>query len=162
MNKTEKKHHIVDILFILALFCVFAVSALMLSVLGSNVYQKTVESMSENHSSRTAIAYITEKVRQNDVFDSVSITTLQGVDALALSQTVEDIPYCTYLYLHDGCLKELFVRTDIQVSSDLLTAGTEILEAEDFSLEQVTPSLLRFSLTPKDCSSATIYIYLHS
>ena len=42
-NRNQEKHFIVDILFVLALFGVFAVSALALVTIGADVYQHTVE-----------------------------------------------------------------------------------------------------------------------
>ena len=45
-NKNQEKHFIVDILFVLALFGVFAVSALALVTIGADVYQHTVEDIS--------------------------------------------------------------------------------------------------------------------
>ena len=74
-NRNQEKHFIVDILFVLALFGVFAVSALALVTIGADVYQHTVEDMSVNYESRTAVSYILEKVRQNDTADSISLTT---------------------------------------------------------------------------------------
>ena len=64
-NRNQEKHFIVDILFVLALFGVFAVSALALVTIGADVYQHTVEDMGVNYESRTAVSYILEKVRQN-------------------------------------------------------------------------------------------------
>ena len=72
-DKTQEKHFIVDILFVLALFGVFAVSALSLVTIGADVYQHTVEDMSVNYDSRTAVSYIMEKVRQSDTADSISL-----------------------------------------------------------------------------------------
>ena len=42
-HQKQEKHFIVDILFVLALFGVFAVSALALVTIGADVYQHTVE-----------------------------------------------------------------------------------------------------------------------
>lgn len=47
-----------DILFVLALFGVFAVSALSLVTIGADVYQHTVEDMSVNYDSRTAVSIL--------------------------------------------------------------------------------------------------------
>lgn len=41
-KSNEPSRHIVDILFVLALFCVFAASALMLVTIGANVYKQTL------------------------------------------------------------------------------------------------------------------------
>ena len=98
----QEKHFIVDILFVLALFGVFAVSALSLVTIGADVYQHTVEDMSVNYESRTAVSYITEKVRQNDAADSILLTTLENVPALCMVSQLDGDTYCTYLYLYDG------------------------------------------------------------
>ena len=57
-HQKQEKHFIVDILFVLALFGVFAVSALALVTIGADVYQHTVEDMGVNYESRTAVSYI--------------------------------------------------------------------------------------------------------
>ena len=58
MNNKNDNRHMVDILFVIALFCVFALSALMLVIIGSNVYKKTVTNMDNNFDSRTSFSYI--------------------------------------------------------------------------------------------------------
>lgn len=40
MNVKQEKNHIVDVLFVLALFVVFTLSALVLVILGANVYRQ--------------------------------------------------------------------------------------------------------------------------
>ena len=60
-HQKQEKHFIVDILFVLALFGVFAVSALALVTIGADVYQHTVEDMGVNYESRTAVSYIMEQ-----------------------------------------------------------------------------------------------------
>ena len=78
MNMKQERKHIVDVLFVLALFVVFTLSALVLVILGANVYRQTVRYMDENYNARTAYSYLTEKVRQNDLYDSISIGELEG------------------------------------------------------------------------------------
>ena len=109
-HQKQEKHFIVDILFVLALFGVFAVSALALVTIGADVYQHTVEDMGVNYESRTAVSYIMEKVRQNDTADSIFLTDLENVPALCMLSEIDEETYCTYLYLYDGHLKELFMR----------------------------------------------------
>lgn len=71
-----QKGHVVDFLFTLALFCVFAASALMVVVIGANVYRQTVRGMDSNYDSRTSLTYLTEKVRQNDAANAVTIRSV--------------------------------------------------------------------------------------
>ena len=88
-NLEQEKHFIVDILFVLALFGVFAVSALALVTIGADVYQHTVEDMGVNYESRTAVSYIMEKVRQNDTADSIFLTDLENVPALCMLSEID-------------------------------------------------------------------------
>ena len=75
-HQKQEKHFIVDILFVLALFGVFAVSALALVTIGADVYQHTVEDMGVNYESRTAVSYIMEKVRKPTVLTSICMTDI--------------------------------------------------------------------------------------
>ena len=52
MNQRNENKHMVDVLFVIILFCVFAVSALILVMIGANVYKKTVNDMDSNFNSR--------------------------------------------------------------------------------------------------------------
>ena len=162
MNTKQERNHIVDVLFVLALFVVFTLSALVLVILGANVYRQTVSYMDENYTARTAYSYLTEKVRQNDLYDSVSIGELEGTTALVLTQEINDTTYATYLYLHEGNLRELFMRQGSDIGSDPLSAGQEILPLKDWTPEMAGDHLLHIALTLQDHPQKELYIYLHS
>ena len=49
----KQKAHIIDVLFVLALFGVFAVSAMMVIILGTGVYNNTLESAQTHFDART-------------------------------------------------------------------------------------------------------------
>lgn len=162
MNTKQEKNHIVDVLFVLALFVVFTLSALVLVILGANVYKQTVRYMDENYNARTAYSYLTEKVRQNDMYDCISIEELEGITALALTQEINETAYITYLYLHEGNLRELFMRQGSDIGSDPLSAGKKILPLNDWSLEMVNNRLLHITLTLEDRTQKELYISLRS
>lgn len=162
MNTKQERNHIVDVLFVLALFVVFTLSALVLVILGANVYKQTVSYMDENYTARTAYSYLTEKVRQNDLYDSVSIGELEGTTALVLTQEINDTTYATYLYLHEGSLRELFMRQGSDIGSDPLSAGQEILPLKDWTPEMAGDHLLHIALTLEDNTQKELYISLHS
>ena len=157
----QEKHFIVDILFVLALFGVFAVSALALVTIGADVYQHTVENMGVNYESRTAVSYIMEKVRQNDTAGSVSLTTLDEVPALCMLSMIDDETYCTYLYLYDGHLKELFMREGTSLGGQVLPAGTDIMELQEFTLSYASDDLIQVSLRTASGESHTFYVHIH-
>lgn len=162
MKLKQENRHIVDVLFVLALFCVFAISALMLLIIGANVYQKTINDMDANYNSRTAFSYITEKIRQNDTSSAVSIGTLEGHPALILSQEVDGKLYNTYLYEYDGYLTELFTGSTQDLGSNILKAGHPLFPLKDFDITKVDSSLYRFVLTTEESSPITLYIRTNS
>lgn len=162
MNTKQEKNHIVDVLFVLALFVVFTLSALVLVILGASVYRQTVRYMDENYTSRTAYSYLTEKVRQNDLYDSISLGQLEGTEALVLTREVNDATYATYLYLHEGSLRELSMRQGRDIGTDPLSAGQEILPLTDWTLEMTGEHLLHIELTLEDNSRKELFIALRS
>jgi len=162
MKPKQERNHIVDVLFVLALFVVFTLSALVLVILGANVYRQTVNYMDENYNARTAYSYLTEKVRQNDLYDSVSVGELEGTTALVLTREINGATYATYLYLHKGSLRELFMRQGSDIGSDPLSAGQEILPLKDWDLEMARDHLLHIALTLADDTHKELYISLRS
>uniref|UniRef100_UPI0040572637 DUF4860 domain-containing protein n=1 Tax=Acetatifactor sp. TaxID=1872090 RepID=UPI0040572637 len=170
ISTNQEKRFIVDILFVLALFGLFTLSALMLVTIGSEVYRHTVDDMGNNYETRTAVAYITEKIRQNDYittetsdsdYDNISISNLDGKQALMLSQTFNDEVYCTYLYLHEGYLKELFMKSDSYLGDNAAAAGQNICELSSFSMEQVSDNLLSLQITTPTGESHKIFVSTH-
>ena len=162
MNHKEEKRHVVDVLFVLALFCVFAISALMLVTIGANVYQKTVNNMDTNYSSRTAFSYVTEKIRQNDETQTISIGTLEGRPAIILTQEIDDRQFNTYLYEYEGYLTELFTSADLNLGGDILKAGHQLIPLKDFVITEINPSLYRFILSTTKEQSVSLYISTQS
>ncbi len=162
MFKKQEGNHIVDVLFVLFLFGVFTLSALILVTLGANVYQNTVSHMSQNFDSRTASSYLTEKIRQNDLYDSIAIEPLEGVEALVFTQSFNGTEYGTYIYLYDGSLRELFMRKGSSIGTNPLAAGATILPLADFQAQFVEDRLLCLKLTTVYGQEKTIYASTHS
>lgn len=161
----REKHFIVDVLFVLALFGLFAVSALILVTIGANVYKRTVDDMSANYETRTSVSYIAEKIRQNDTLslsseDGISITELSREPALLLEQDINGEAFYTYLYYYDGYLKELFVRKGSFIGSNSLTAGQNIMELSSFSLKQPMPQLISIQMTTPGNTEKQLFIHL--
>lgn len=155
MNSGNERRHMVDILFVLTLFCVFAVCSILLIAVGAKVYQNTLDSMETHFTSTTSLSYITEKIRQNDYSGKVCIEEFGGNDALVLLNEYNDEEYCTYIYSYAGQLKELFTKKDINLSPE---AGRNILEISDFSITEVDEGLFAITLVDASHRSETILI----
>ena len=157
----EEKYnrHIIDILFVIALFCIFAMSAVFLISIGADIYGKTVSNMDDNFNDRTAYAYVMEKIRQSDAEGSLSVGELQGSPALLISQVKDDTRYITYLYEYNGFLKELMVRSDVPLGPE---AGQDIIAVSSFSLQKVNDRLYEFFITADSGKSYQLYVAARS
>ncbi len=159
MDFKGDKNHMVDILFVLTLFFVFALSALTLVVLGANVYRSTVNHMDESFTDRTSYAYISQKLRQNDETGTVSISEFGGSDACVFTQEINNTVYNTYIYEYEGSLYELLARADADMGPQ---DGTKILDLEDFEIEEVTPRLYKIHLAFNDGQTMNLYLSSHT
>ena len=159
MNKQTYQQHMIDILFVLSLFCVFAVSSALLILFGADIYKKTVQQMENNYSTRTSIAYITEKIRQSDIEHAIKIISQDDTQILMLTNIINNVPYATSLYEYDGYLYELFARTDLKLPLD---AGQPIMELHSLSFSQIEPNILEITLSIDNESIQTIYVSTHS
>ncbi len=166
----QEKHFMVDILFVLALFGLFTVSALMLVTIGSEVYRHTVDDMNTNWETRTAVSYITEKIRQNDnmiadtqayTTKNISVSTFYERPVLILTQVIDDETYHTYLYMHEGYLKELFVKSDSYIGENMLSAGQNIVELFAFGTEQISDNLIYIKIITQTGQLQEFYVSTH-
>lgn len=129
----KQKNHVVDLLFSLALFCVFAASALTIVIMGADVYQKSVNDMNRNSTIRTSLSYLSEKIHQNDAENGIRIDQLNDLPSLVLTQNLNGETYETWIYTYDGMLCE--IMTDLE-NGFTPEEGQPILEIGSFSLEQ--------------------------
>ena len=160
MNTKDKNNqHIVDILFVIALFCIFVLSAIFLISIGATIYSKTMSNMSSNFDSRTAVAYIVEKVHQSDEAGNVSIGEFNGQKALIISSYSAGREYKTYIYEFEGELKELMSRADVTLSCE---AGQPIIKVDSFTIENVCDDLIKCHIDMPDDKNYTFYVTLHS
>ena len=155
MTNKRQKNYMVDFIFTLSLFGVFAIAALLVVVIGANVYRSTVNTQDTNAVKRTSVAYVAEKIRQNDVSDSIFVGDVEGAPALVLNSTYGENIYSTYIYMYDGNLRELFVRAS---DSPSLIAGQIITGISGFSIESVSDQLYYISITDKDGENLSLYI----
>lgn len=162
-NSKYFSKHIIDILFVLGLFCVFAASSVILIIFGADIYKKIVSNMQNNFSERTCTAYITEKIHQSDEYDSIEITDFAGLHTLSMKCYINDTEYTTRLYEYNGYLYELFSRTDIELTPD---AGKQVVALHDLKFEMISDNLIKISYynnTSDDYDNFTnFYVSVHS
>ncbi|MBS6195083.1 MAG: DUF4860 domain-containing protein [Clostridiales bacterium] len=152
--RTQRKHAI-DLIFPIALFFVFAVSALAVILIAADIYRSNTSRSQERSQTRISLSYITEKIRQNDAEGMISIGSLGDRDSLVLKQEINDAVYVTYIYEYEGMLKELFIKDGVE---PLPENGKDIIEISSFSMEQLSDGLFTFTAVSSSGLSDSITI----
>lgn len=159
MQANTKHRHMIDFIFPVALLFVFALSALIVIMIAVRVYQSSADNSFLNYTSRTGLSYISEKVHQNDEDGAIYLGKFDGKDALVMTQAVGEDTYYSYIYADNKELKELYVKEGAVAEA---SAGHKIMEISDFTMEQVSDNLLRFSCTDRNHSTASTIIGIRS
>lgn len=160
--RKKPQPHTIDTLFTVLLLLSFLLFSMLVAGTGSMVYQKSTDSLNRNYTSRTALSYLTEKLRQHDQSGDIAFTQLDNIPALALYEEQNETRYCTYLYFYNGALRELFTQASTTPSVDM---GTAIAELADFTFcpdPASESSTLLLTVTDADGSSDTARIHLSS
>jgi len=130
--KDERKTQSIGSLAALVLFAVFAVCVLAVLLTGAGTYRRLTERDQAAFDSRTAVRYVTTRVRQVDRAAGLSLRKIDSLDALVLTEEIDGEPYETWIYCYDGQLRELFVRGGTQVQPE---SGETILAMESLTVD---------------------------
>ena len=139
LKKTPE--HTIDRVFLLALLALFAATTFLVVSIGAKQYHSIADSMTANYETRTVSSYLEEKMNQNDVAGSVAVTSIGAFPAIALSETVNDAIYTTYIYCYDGYLREITVSDGTTV---LPGDGQKIIETKALAIDMVSSNLYHY------------------
>ena len=147
-----------DTIFILILLTLFAATSFLLVLIGAKQYRFVTDVMNQNFETRTTASYLSEKIRQSDSLNAITVTTLEGIPALAITSLENNTSYTTYIYCYDGVLRELLVT---EHSVFTLSGGQEIMKLHSFIPELVNPTLLSIQVTDTSSQTHTLYFTTH-
>ncbi len=134
-----------ELLFVIALFFLYTISSLLLSVMAANVYSQGAERSERNYNMRTSVLYLTEKVRQTTgAAGEISVRQTSEGDALVLGTLVKGERYETWIYVEDGYLREVLLLQGAHVSPGI---GQKIMPLSVLVLELSPEGLLRICVT---------------
>lgn len=146
--KTDKKSRSgAEQLYPALLFFVFLLCTVFTILIGSRVYENIRERDRLSFETDTALAYITNKVRQGDIADSIAVREENGQQFLVFTSVFDGIEYETLIYHMDGGLYELFALAENDLD---VTAGQRIMDCNvmHFALEETSKnnSMLHITL----------------
>ena len=155
MERKKKTIYTLDFFFILSLLGSFVTTAALVIVIGALIYQSSVSSMQSDNRVRTALSYVTEKIHQNDHSKSIEIRETEGRTLLLLHNTYQNSDYITYIYAHEGSLRELTVRALDNFDYD---AGQIITEVSGFSISKYERGLFAIHVSEDEGKELSAYV----
>lgn len=140
MNKKIKR---MNFLVGIVIWLTFALTSLLLVLVGARLYQGIYSNEQTYLSKATPLNYLTMKLRQNDRKNSIAIKKLEQQSALVLKEMLEDEIYETWIYIDEGYLKELYIK---QGDSFKREDGEKVTTLNEMQLEWESPRLLNITL----------------
>lgn len=155
--QTHKPSHSIQSVFPLLLLLIFCLFALVLSGTGAIVYKNSAAQLEENYTSRTAISYISEKIRQHNRYEPVELSELDGIPALKLKENIGQETYATYIYFYDQALRELFIHEHTEASASM---GTVLVSLSALEFQPLADKqLLSVTAVSPDGNEVSIMIH---
>jgi len=155
----SKKNHMIDFLFPLALLFVFCVSAIAVLLFATDIYSESVNDSARNSIARTSIAYISEKVHQNDEGGNITVGKLGDNDVLKLGSTIDGQEYVTYIYVAEGELREVFAKQGFEVSKEY---GVKVQDLEELHISKINNKLYRITCVDGEGKEASTIVGVRS
>ena len=156
MELNQKNKHMIDSVFVICLMLLFVLCALAVIAIGANIYKKNVSAMADNNSHRIASAYITEKVRQNDIYGDIYTRLLFDEEILVMSKEINGETYNTYIYDFDGNLMEIMARANLDMIYP--QSGQKIMKITSFGVREVSEKLIKVEIVLEDGTEDSLYI----
>ena len=147
MKIRSEKSHSSDFLFPLILFFVFAILALFVILMSANVYAKITDESALSSSSSIAVSYVSQKIKNCGSEAKVSVRDEDGISCVVIEQQISGQNFCTYIYEHEGYVKELFAHEAVAL---IPAAGQKIVESSGFYAELLSDKLLKISCSDGD------------
>ena len=137
----------IDSVFVLIVFAVFALSVLMVLMLGAGVYKNISQTTQDGYDERTALSYIWTKVKSFDEEGQIYIGDFYGISALFIDEDFDGLLLRTAIYHYDGQLRELFSEPGLGLMPE---DGIAIIKSEGLTFEQIDSGLIKISTAARD------------
>ena len=156
MKKYTGNKNSISGLMALLVFGIFAVCVLLVLLQGASTYQRIQERGQAAFEHRTAMQFLSTRIHQAD--GAVTMASFGNGEALLFEETIDGEEYVTWIYCHDGWLREYFGLAGEEL---ILDFGEPILEANYLTMV-LEDGLLWILLEDADGNDHELQIYLRS
>ena len=139
-KKEKTKGQTIQFLFTMVLFFILTISSIFTITFGAKVYKNIDGRMNENFIAITPLSYVSNKVKQADESNGISVVTIEDIQVLRILQTFNETNYYTLIYYRDNNINELFVSEESQYTLD---DGISMMEGEGLSFSMIEKNLLK-------------------
>ena len=101
----------IDTVFVLMIFCIFAISVFLVLMLAGSIYQNITDIAREGQNEGITLSYIRGKIRSSDSAGSISVDEFYGLPALSIKENIGGSTFVTLIYLYNGWVYELFYQS---------------------------------------------------
>ncbi|MCL2151521.1 MAG: DUF4860 domain-containing protein [Oscillospiraceae bacterium] len=137
----------IDTIFVMIIFCVFAVSVLMVLMLGAKIYENVTAMSRDGYADHSILSYIWTKIKNSDDAGRIYIGEFSGLPALFIEEQYGQIQYITTIYEYNGWIYELFC----EIGLDFLPEdGVQIAEHGSLTFDMYENGLIKVSSYAKD------------
>lgn len=150
-KKLSSSHPVLNFLLPFLIVCVFAISALLVTSSGLEIYHGIQKQTDATYQTRTSVSYLTTKLRQVTGADTLTVEN----NELVIGQAIGGQDYETHIYLQDGVLRESFIK-----AGDSRGTGTPITRAQGFTIETEAPGLITFTITDGNGNVDTASVFV--
>ena len=161
MRKSRNRSQRIDTVFVLLIFCVFAVSVLMVLMLSASTYKNMNDISQDEIDERTALSFIWTKIKSNSGDGGVFVDYFYGIPALCFDSHVDytfeeielfsdeidfydDEPdyktFRTMIYYLDGGMYELYFELGVDLEPD---SGVFIIDVDSLTFQDAGDGLIR-------------------
>jgi len=146
-----KRGQRIDTIFVLMLFCIFAMSVLMVLMLNGRIYKNMNDLSREGYGEQVCLSYVWSRVKNEDAAGELRIGDFNGNKALCFDEKYGGVSYSTFVYFYDGYIRELFCQSGLGLAPE---DGEPVIEAKDFSVQQLENGLIEVT-----AEGGSLFIY---
>ena len=157
MENIKREKGLVHTVCVLAVICMFGISAMMLGSVGASVYKNIAERNLNSFELRTSLSYVKTKINQYDEAGRIAVEERDGVKMLILSEEVQGEIFDTAVYFNKGKLYEITGARGMKFKPD---DGFAILNVDSFDISE-NNGLIKL-VTTDDGETETLYVKLRN
>lgn len=158
----EHGYSLLEMTLVMGLLVLFSLATLTLVASGSGAYKALLSEKADNSELRVALGYVSNKVKQADADECIAVKPHPYGEgqALVIYENYDGDQYETWIYFHEGALREGLIRSDTPIQDEFTfeiaaLSGFEITQTPDGRLlirawcnEKSGKRLVQTSITP--------------